>query len=179
MAEIASVLPPDTIIANDAATASSAIFDAMDFNEPGSIIGFAGGALGWGMGGGMGMKLAHPDRPVVAVVGDGGAMMTVQALWTAANANIPVVYVICDNNSYRILKMGMDAYKSRVAKEGDPGSRYIGMDFPIPLNLAGIAEAMGVYGRKIKDPADLAPAMRHALELGKPAVMDVSIDGSL
>ena len=178
MAEIASVLPPDTIIANDAATASSAIFDAMEFNEPGSIIGFSGGALGWGMGGAMGMKLAHPDRPVVAVVGDGGAMMTVQALWTAANANIPVVYVICDNRSYRILKMGMDVYKSRVLKEDGPRSQYIGMDFPIPLNIAGIAEAMGVYGRKIEDPAELAPAMRHALDLGKPAVLDVSIDGS-
>jgi thiamine pyrophosphate-dependent acetolactate synthase large subunit-like protein len=53
------------------------------------------------------------------------------------------------------------------------------MDFPTPLNIAGIAEATGVHGVKIEDPAELAPAMRSALELGKPTVLDVVIDGSV
>lgn len=127
----------------------------------------------------MGMKLAYPDRPVVAVVGDGSSMMTVQALWTAAAANIPVVYVICNNRSYRILKLNMNVYKTQILKEATPRSQYIGTDFAIPMNIAGIAEATGVYGRKIEDPAELAPAMKHALSLGKPAVLDVVIDGSL
>ena len=179
MTEIAHALPPDTIIADDSVTSHAAIHGAMEFNEPGSIYGITGGALGWGMGGAMGIKLAHPERPVVAVVGDGSAMMTVQALWTAANGNIPVVYVICNNRSYRVLKLNMDTYKTQVLKEESPRSKYLGMDFPIPLNIAGIAEAIGVYGQKIEDPAELAPAMRHALELGKPAVLDVVIDGSV
>ena len=135
--------------------------------------------MGWGMGGAMGVKLAHPDRPVVALVGDGSAMMTVQALWTAANANIPVVYVISNNSSYRVLKLNMDTYKTHVLREDIPRSQYIGMDFPTPLNIAGIAEATGVYGVKIEDPAELAPAVQSALELGKPAVLDVVIDGSV
>jgi benzoylformate decarboxylase len=179
MTELARSLPPDTIIADDAVTTRAAIFGAMEFNEPGSIVGITGGALGWGMGGAMGVKLANPDRPVVAVVGDGSAMMTVQALWTAANENIPVVYVICNNKAYRVLKINMNTYKSQVLKEKSPRSQYIAMDFPIRLNIAGIAEACGVYGRQIEDPAELAPAMKHALSLGKPAVLDVVIDGTV
>ena len=179
MTEIAGALPSDTIIANDAVTTGASIFGAMEFDEPGSIFGITGGALGWGMGGGMGVKLANPDRPVVAVVGDGSSMMTVQALWTAANANIPVIYVICNNRTYRVLKLNMNVYKRHVLGEKQPRSQYLGADFPIPLNIAGIAEAIGVHGRKIEDPADLAPALRQALDLGRPAVLDVSIDGSI
>ena len=179
MTEIAGALPSDTIIANDAVTTGASIFGAMEFDEPGSIFGITGGALGWGMGGGMGVKLANPDRPVVAVVGDGSSMMTVQALWTAANANIPVIYVICNNRTYRVLKLNMNVYKRHVLGEKQPRSQYLGADFPIPMNIAGIAEAIGVHGRKIEDPADLAPALRQALDLGRPAVLDVSIDGSI
>lgn len=179
MTEIAGALPSDAIIANDAVTTGASIFGAMEFDEPGSIFGITGGALGWGMGGGMGVKLANPDRPVVAVVGDGSSMMTVQALWTAANANIPVVYVICNNRTYRVLKLNMNVYKRHILGEKQPHSQYLGADFPIPLNIAGIAEAIGMHGRKIEDPADLAPAVREALDLGKPAVLDVSIDGSI
>ena len=179
MTEIAGALPSDAIIANDAVTTGASIFGAMEFDEPGSIFGITGGALGWGMGGGMGVKLANPDRPVVAVVGDGSSMMTVQALWTAANANIPVVYVICNNRTYRVLKLNMNVYKQHILGEKQPRSRYMGTDFPIPLNIAGIAEAIGVHGRKIEDPAELAPAVRQALDLGRPAVLDVSIDGSI
>ncbi len=179
MTEIAGALPSDAIIANDAVTTGASIFGAMEFDEPGSIFGITGGALGWGMGGGMGVKLANPDRPVVAVVGDGSSMMTVQALWTAANSNIPVVYVICNNRTYRVLKLNMNVYKRHILGEKQPRSQYLGADFPIPLNIAGIAEAIGVPGRKIEDPADLAPAVRQALDLGGPAVLDVSIDGSI
>ena len=179
MAEIASVLPSDAIVVDDAVTTRAAIFGAMDFDEPGSILGITGGALGWGMGGTMGVKLANPDRPVVGIIGDGSAMMTVQALWTAANADIPVVYVICNNQAYRVLKLNMDVYKEQVLKEENPQSQYIAMDFPSPLNLAGMAEAMGVYGRKISDPAEVGPALKEALALGKPALLDISIDGSV
>jgi benzoylformate decarboxylase len=179
MAEVARALPSDTIVIDDSVTSRPAVMNALEFNEPGSMYSSRGGALGWGMGAPLGMKLANPERPVVAIVGDGNAMMTVQALWTAASENIPVVYVICNNGSYRVLKVNMDAYKKQVLKEKAPRSKYIGMDFPIPLNLAGIAEATGVYGRKIADPAELEPAMRHALDLGKPALLDVVIDGAL
>jgi benzoylformate decarboxylase len=116
MHEIASVLPRNTIIADDSVTSRDAIHSAIAFNEPGSIFGERGGALGWGMGGALGIKLAHPDRTVVGVIGDGSSMMTIQALWTAAHANIPVVFVICNNKAYRILKLNMNVYKQQVLR---------------------------------------------------------------
>ncbi len=179
MTEVAASLPPDALIADDAVTSRDALHGAMDFTEPGSLLSARGGALGWGVGGTMGVKLANPDRPVVGVLGDGSAMMTAQGFWTAAVRNIPVVYLICNNRAYRVLKVNMNAYKSRVLGEESPSSGYIGMDFPLPLDLASMAEAMGVFGRKIEDPAEIGPALSHALDLGKPAVLDVSIDGAV
>lgn len=175
MAEIAKVLPSDSIIINDAVTSGGALLNSFDFTEPGSIFGGRGGALGWGMGGAMGVKLANPDKPVVAIHGDGSAMMTVQGLWTAASDGIPVVYVVCNNSEYRILKVNMDIYKDLVLKQPGAESRYMGMDFPVRPNFAQIAEAMGVYGRRIDDPEQVGPAMTEALALGKPALLDIII----
>ena len=179
MTEIAAALPDDAIIVDDSVTTRASVFGALDFDEPGSLLGITGGALGWGMGGTMGVKMANPDRPVIGVIGDGSAMMTVQALWTAANADIPVVYVICNNRAYRVLKLNMNLYKSEILQQENPTSEYIAMDFPTPFDIAAVAEAMGVYGRKVEDPAEIGAALRDALALGKPAVLDVSIDGAV
>jgi benzoylformate decarboxylase len=177
MAEAAGALLPETIIVDDSISSKDALHGAFTFNGPDSIFGERVGAIGWGMGGAMGVKLAHPDRPVLGIVGDGSAMMTVQALWTAANADIPVVYLICNNRSYRILKLNMDVYEGQVLGE-DLSRSYVGMDFRIPLNIAGIANAIGVYGRTIEDPSEIGPALRQAMDSGKPAVLDIIIDGS-
>ena len=64
MTEIAAALPDDTIVVDDSVTTRASIFGALDFDEPGSLLGITGGALGWGMGGTMGVKMANPDRPV-------------------------------------------------------------------------------------------------------------------
>ena len=179
MTEIAAALPKDAIVVDDSVTTRASLFGALDFDEPGSLLGITGGALGWGMGGTMGVKMANPDRPVVGIIGDGSAMMTVQALWTAANSNIPVVYVICNNRAYRVLKLNMNLYKSEILGQENPTSEYIAMDFPTPFDIAAVAEAMGVYGRRVEDAADVGPALRDAIALNKPAVLDVSIDGTI
>ncbi len=179
MAELAKGLPDDAIIANDAVTSAPALNHSMEFDEPGSFYGGRGGALGWGMGGTLGLKLANPDRPVVGVLGDGSAMMTAQGLWTAAAENIPVVYVICNNGIYKVLKVNMNAYKELILKGESPPSRFIGMDFSIPFDMAGMANAFGVHGRRIEDPEELAPALREAVDMGKPALLDVIIDPAM
>ncbi len=178
MTEAANALPPEAIIVDDSISSKDALHGAFRFNQPDSIFGERAGAIGWGMGSTMGVKLAHPDRPVVGVVGDGSAMMTVQGLWTAAAANIPVIYLVCNNRSYRILKVNLNTYKNQIVHEETPDG-YVGMDFPVPLNIAGIASAIGVYGRTIEDPSEIGPALRQALDSGKPAVLDVVIDGSV
>ena len=179
MHELARALPAETVFADDTITSRDALHGAFEFSDPGGIFSERGGAIGWGMGSALGLKLAFPGRPVVGLLGDGSAMMTVQGLWTAANEDLPVVYIICNNRSYRILKLNMDIHQSQLLRQENPASRYIGMDFGQPFNIAAIANAMGVYGRSIEDPAELGPAVQEALASGKPAVLDVAIDGSV
>lgn len=179
MGEISTVLPDDTIICNDAVTSGGALSGAIPTNEPGKMFGGRGGALGWGMGATMGLKLANPDKPVVGFLGDGSAMMTIQGLWTASVRNIPVVYVVCNNGVYRILKVNMNAYKKDILGEDPPESQYIGMDFDKPFDIAGIAKAMGIHARRIENPTDIKSAMDQALALGSPALLDIIIDGTV
>ena len=179
MAELAKVLPHDAIVAEEAITSKAALLGAMDFDEPGSLYGEQGGALGWGMPGPLGIKLAHPDRPVVAVVGDGSSMYTIQSLWTAARYNIPVTWVICNNRTYKILKVNMEIYLRDMLKDTQRKSEYLGMDFPLPLDLASVAKGFGVHGRTADTPSELRTALEEALGLDGPALVDVVIDGSL
>ena len=179
MHELAQALPADAIIADEAVTSRAALMRAVNLDVPGSFYGIRGGALGWAMPGALGVKLANPNRPVVAVVGDGASMYTVQALWTAARYNIPVTYAICNNRSYRILKVNMDTYLRHMLNDQERQSEYMGMDFANPLNLAAMAQAMGVAGEAVEDPDQLRPALERAIASGKPAVVDVSIDGAL
>ena len=179
MHELAAAVPEGTIIADEAVTSRPALNRAFDFEKPGDIYGIRGGALGWAMPGALGVKLAHPDRPVLAVVGDGASMYTVQALWTASRYNIPVVYAICNNQAYRILKVNMEVYLRDMLDDRERDSDYVGMDFANRLDLAMMAQAMGVHGERIDDPAEIGPAITRAFESGKPALLDISISGAL
>ena len=179
MHELAAAAPPGTIVADEAVTSRPAMMQEFSFDEPGTFFGIQGGALGWAMPGALGLKLAKPDRPVLAVVGDGASMYTVQALWTAATYNIPVVYAICNNRAYRILKVNMDIYLKRMLNDDDRVSEYKGMDFANPLDLSAMAQAMGVQSAKITDPAQIGPEARRMFESGRPGLLDITIDGSL
>ena len=179
MHELADAVPADTIIADEAVTSRPAVNRAFDFERPGDIYGIRGGALGWAMPGALGVKLAHPDRPVLAVVGDGASMYTVQALWTASRYNIPVVYAICNNQAYRILKVNMEVYLRDMLDDRERDSDYVGMDFANRLDLAMMAQAMGVHGERVDDPTDIGPAIKRAFESGKPALLDITISGAL
>jgi len=174
--EMKEVLPRDTIIVNEGVTSTFPLFKAMEFNEPGSFFSIRGGCLGWAIGGALGIKLASPDRPVVAIIGDGSAMYSIQGLWTAVHFDLPVVYVICNNRSYRILKQFLVNYYYPTLGLEDRKSEYIGMDFfKQPLDCAGVAEGFGVEGFRVEQPNELQSTLKKALNLGRPALVDVQI----
>ena len=179
MTEVATALPDNTLFVDDSITTRASVYGALDFDQPDDLIGISGGALGWGMGAALGAKLARPDRPVVAVLGDGSAMIAIQALWTAVASKIPVVYIVCNNEAYRILKLNMNVWQTQIAGRPEPQTDYLGMDFAVPFDIAAIATAFGVRARRIEDPADLAPAITKAIAANEPIVLDVRIDGSI
>ena len=179
MHELAAAVPPNTIVADEAVTSRPAVNRAFEFTKPGDIYGIRGGALGWAMPGALGVKLAHPDRPVLAVVGDGASMYTVQALWTASRYNIPVVYAICNNQAYRILKVNMEVYLRDMLDDRERDSEYVGMEFANRLDLAMMAQAMGVHGERVDDPNEIGPAVKRAFDSDRPALLDITISGAL
>jgi benzoylformate decarboxylase len=174
--EMKEVLPQDAIIVNESTTATVPLYRSMTFNEAGSFFSIRGGCLGWAIGGALGVKLARPDRPVVAVIGDGSAMYGIQGLWTAAHYDLPVTYVICNNRSYRILKHFLVHYYYPTLGLKDRKSEYIGMNFlKQPLDCAGVAEGYGVQGFRVDQPDELKSTLEKALSLGRPALVDVHI----
>ncbi len=180
MHELARAAPDDTVIVDDSISARPILHEAFEFSRPGSMHSErAGGAIGWGMGAALGVKLAEPDRPVLGIVGDGSAMLSAQALWTASAYQIPAVYAICNNGGYRVLKVNLHAYFEEVLGEPDRPTSYLGMDLPQEFDLGAIAAAMGVASERIEDPERIGPAFERALDSGKPALLDVIIDGAL
>ena len=176
-ATFANALPSDATVFNDGISTGGLIFEAMSPDERGSYYAIRGGAIGWGMGATMGVQLGQPDRPVVGVMGDGTAIMTIQALWTAANSNIPAVFVICNNRSYRILKLNSNVYH-RMQGLQTPES-YVASDFDLPLDFKLQADAYGVEGVRVETPDELTAEIQRGCELNKPLVIDAVIDGTV
>ena len=176
-ATFADALPSDASVFNDGISTGGLIFEAISPDKRGSYFAIRGGAIGWGMGATMGVQLGLPDRPVVGVMGDGTAIMTIQALWTAANSNIPAVFVICNNRSYRILKLNSNVYHRR---QGLPTpDSYVASDFDLPLDFKSQADAYGVEGVRVETPDELTAQIRRGCELNKPLVIDAVIDGAV
>ena len=173
MSELRDCLPPETILIDVAVTASIALNTFIDFPEEGTMFGLRGGSLGWGLPGALGIKIAQPDRPVVAVIGDGEAMFTIQALWTAAHYNIPVTFVIIGNASYEIVKINMINYLNAIEKPVQK-SKFMGMQLTDPtLDYAKLANAFGIPGRRVEDPAELSDALKEAISIDGPSVVDI------
>jgi len=176
MAEMRASLPPDAIVVDESITASIDLARSLRFERPGDYFGARGGGIGQGLPGALGVKLAHPGRPVVAMSGDGSAMYSIQALWTAAHHGLAVVFVILDNREYRILKHNMDAYRQRFGVRAD--RPYPHMDLSKPdLSFVEIARGMGVAGSRVTRPGDVAPAVAAAFGSGGPYLLDVVVEG--
>jgi benzoylformate decarboxylase len=178
LATLADCLPDNVVIYNESITAGADLLRSLPLVQPGSLFGNQGGGIGQGLPGAIGVKLANPERPVVAVIGDGSAMYTVQSLWTAAHHQIPVVYIILNNRSYRILKYNMNRYRKTTG--APPGRPYPSMDLTQPaLDFIDLARGMGVAGKHITEPDDIQPAVQEALSIHAPFVLDVITDGTV
>ena len=180
MSELAEALPDNAIVVDDSISNRATMRHYFQAQKRGDLRGFRGQSIGGGIGVTMGTQVANPDQPVFGIIGDGSALMTIQGLWTAANDNIPCIFVICNNGMYRVLKMNFDVYQREILQQKESaGENLPYSDFPTPFDVAAIANSMGVHGERITDPSEIAPAVQRAVASGKPAVLDIVIDGSL
>lgn len=175
---LAAQLPPNAILFDEALTCSPALTHSLPSTQPGHYFLTRGGSLGVGIPGAIGIKLAYPDQPVIGVVGDGAAMYTIQALWSAARHRIDAKFVVCNNRSYQLLQLNILAYwRERRLPEHD---------FPLSFDLSQpairfdqMARAMGVESVRVEQPEDMAPAIQEALAYPGPFLIDVVIAGNV
>lgn len=166
---ITDQLPRDAIVVEEALTSTQPLPQFQHQHDPSSMFGLASGGLGFAIPGAVGISLAKPGRPVVAIVGDGSAMYGIQGLWTAAHLKLPITYVIANNRGYRIIKERL------VAMQGS--NRFIGMDIRDPeIDFMALAQSMGLHATHVSDPQDLGDALKAALASGRPNLLEVAVD---
>src|SRR5262249_33846777 len=144
------------------------------FQKGDDFYGPRGGGIGQGLPSAIGVKLAHPKRPVICLSGDGSSLYTIQALWSAAHHNVPVVFIILNNRVYSILKLNMNRYRSLFGVGGERPHPHMDLTNPT-MQYVDIARGFGVAGQRIEDPAQLGPAISAAVASGKPMLLDVVI----
>jgi benzoylformate decarboxylase len=166
---LSRVLPDDAVVVNESISSEGELRKHVRIARPDSFYGGAssGGGLGFGMPGAVGIRLAVPERPVVSVVGDGSAMYTMQALWTAARLAAPITYVIVNNSQYAILK-------AFAAATGITDS-VPGLELP-RLDVARVAEGFGCKAETVSEPEKLEETLSRALAHEGPYLVNVLVD---
>ncbi|SRR6266508_4575547 len=178
MAELGRQVPEDVIVFDEALTVSPDLTHHLVPTRPGHYFQTRGGSLGVGIPGAIAIKLAHPDKTVIGLTGDGGSMYTIQALWTAAHHEIGAKFVICNNRSYELLKLNLQQYW----RERDLPER----DFPASFDLAEpdlrfdeLARAMGVAAARVETPDQVEGAIAEALAHPGPYLIDVVLQSEV
>ncbi len=132
-----------------------------------------GGALGWGMPAAIGFSLGLGRQPVVSLVGDGAAMYSPQALWTAAKEDLPVTFIVVNNREYNVLKNFMRSQPHYLSAQT---GRFIGMDIDTPaIDFPALAQSMGVPARRLDAAADLREAVTEAIASCRPSLIEISV----
>ncbi len=160
---------PDAIVANGAGNFAIWVNRFWRYTVFPSQLGPRGGAMGYGLPAALAAKLACPERPVVAVSGDGDFLMTGQELATAMRHQLPVLVVVVNNGLYGTIRMHQE--------RAHPG-RPVGTDLVNP-DFAALARAYGAHGEVVERTGDFTPAVERALAAGGPALLELRTDPEL
>ncbi|MEN8722199.1 MAG: acetolactate synthase large subunit [Alphaproteobacteria bacterium] len=169
---MAALLPEGTILSEEAATSSVGLDVHMAGAAPFDHMQTMGGSIGQALPAALGAAIAAPDRKVVCATGDGGAMYTIQSLWSMARENLDVVTIIFANRSYAILNIEL----MRVGAQ-NPGPKALDMlDIGRPdMNFTQIARGMGVEAGRAETAAQFATLLDAAMQQKGPFLIEAVI----
>ncbi|MEM7251204.1 MAG: thiamine pyrophosphate-binding protein [Pseudomonadota bacterium] len=169
MSVIRDVLPPDAILTTDAGNFSGWMHRYYVYHRFPSQLGATNGSMGYGVPAAIAARLAYPDRPAVAFVGDGGSLMSGQEIATAVHHGIDPVILIINNGMYGTIRMH---------QERDFPTRTVGTSLTNP-DFAAWAKSFGAFGETVQHTEEFQPAFERALSAGKAAVLDLQIEPEL
>ncbi|MGU3420330.1 thiamine pyrophosphate-binding protein [Methylobacterium sp. D54C] len=171
--EVARAVGAETTIVDEAPATLTHLRTFLDSPSAHQYAAMRGGVLGWGMPAAVGFSLGLDRAPVVCVVGDGAALYSPQALWTAAHEKLPVTFVVINNAEYNILKTFM---KGQAHYASVRANRFIAMDLTDPrIDFPALAASMGVPARRVTRAADIAPAIEAGIRSGGANLVEVVV----
>lgn len=173
---VGQLLPEHAIVVDESIT-SGLMLNMFTAGAPRhDLLTLTGGAIGQGLPSAVGAAIACPDRPVLALVGDGSAMYTIQALWTMARENLNVTTIVFNNASYSILNVELE----RVGAEGAGDRARAQLDISRPVtHYARLAESMGVHGIRVSTAEELIKALEYAWSMPGPHLIEAMVPESL
>jgi acetolactate synthase-1/2/3 large subunit len=160
------IVPDDGILTTDAGNFASWVGRGFRFRRPGTFLGPTSGAMGYGLPAAIAAALVHRDRPVIALVGDGGFAMTMAELETAVRVGARVVVVVFDNERYGTIRMWQERRGTGIGVATELG----------PVDFAAIARACGARGVRVERDDDFEPALRAALVADRATVIQLTLD---
>jgi len=161
---LGNAISSNAIVFHEAPTSER--FSQFNIVQPRSHFVTASGGLGFAMPAAVGAAIAQAERPVVSIVGDGSAQYSIQSMWSAAQYQAAVTFIVLNNEEYAILK----SFGMMLHEEGLPG-----LDVP-GIGFEGLAKGYGVGFKKIIDPDQIEPVVREAILSGKPSLIEIPID---
>ncbi|MFQ6098523.1 MAG: thiamine pyrophosphate-binding protein [Armatimonadota bacterium] len=173
--ELRACLAPDAIVCHSSGNVQAQILQEFCFTVPGTNLTTGGfSTMGWCFPAALGAKLAAPERQVVAVVGDGDFLMTIQELATAAQYQIPLVVIVANNVGWMAIR---DLQNAAYGADHEAASEFLGRDgSPVSPDFAAIARGFGCAGERIERGEEVGPAVRRALGSGGPYVIEAMVN---
>jgi benzoylformate decarboxylase len=168
LATLRATLPADAVIVEEAPSTHTVLHD-FGLLRPGSYFTAASGSLGYGLPAAVGAALAAPERPVIALIGDGSSYYGIQGLWTASQHHLPITFVIVNNAGYGAMKQ----FTQLQHLSGTPSFDIEGVD------IEQIAAGFGCAVRRVEDPQTLAEALRDSMAGSGPTVLNVIVEAGL
>jgi benzoylformate decarboxylase len=166
---LAAAMPKDAMLVEEAPSHRPALQKFMPMRGQDSFYTMASGGLGFGLPASVGIALAHPGRRTICLIGDGSAMYSIQALWTAAQRRLPLTVVVINNEGYGAMRSFSQVMQVRQV----PGLDLPGIDF------VKIAQGLGCDAVRVSKASELAPALKRALAHHGVSLIEVMVDSAV
>jgi benzoylformate decarboxylase len=174
--EVVRAIGPNVAIVDEAIVTSSLVRKFLNSDSPNQYSFLRGGGLGWGMPAAVGCSLGLDREPVVCLVGDGAAMYSPQALWSAAHEQLPVTFVVMNNGEYNVLKNFMRSQSDYLSAQT---GRFVAMDIRDPrIDYLAMAKSMGLPARRVSLASDIAAAIEAGIASETANLVEVVISAA-